>query len=73
MSPSKADRIARLTVRRHASNQDADAADLEYWSQIDPAERVLQAWRLSLELWTLRDGRGHEPGLCRSVARVRRG
>jgi hypothetical protein len=61
-----------LTVRRFDSNADADRHDLEYWRQIPEAERVLQAWRLSEELWRLRGDFPDEPGLCRSVARVHR-
>ena len=38
----------------------------------DLAERVLLAWRLSLEQWQLSGHPPHEPGLCRSVARVTR-
>jgi hypothetical protein len=69
------DRFIRrqVTVRRYSSAAEADRHDLEYWMQIPDAERVLQAWRLSTELWRLRGGLANEPGLCRSVARVRRG
>ena len=51
---------------------DADREDRAYWQQIPEAERVLEAWRLSQELWRLKGGPPHESGLCRSVARVRR-
>jgi tetratricopeptide (TPR) repeat protein len=61
-----------MTARRFASSAEADRHDLEYWRQMSDAERVLQVWRLSLEQWQLRGGAPHEPGLCRSVARVRR-
>ena len=62
-------RHARLTVRRFASNAEADQHDLEFWMTMPAGERVLQAWRLSLEQWELL-GRRDEPGLCRSVARA---
>jgi hypothetical protein len=61
-----------MTVRRYQSAADADRDDLEFWRQIPPAERVLLTWRLSAEQWQLRGDLPHEPGLCRSVARVRR-
>ena len=66
------DRNARLTTRRFASSAEADGHDLEFWLQIPERERVLQAWRLSQELWRLRGELPDEPGLCRSVARVHR-
>jgi hypothetical protein len=66
------ERARRMTVRRFASAADADREDHAYWQQIPEAERALEAWRLSQELWALKGGPPHEPGLCRSVARVRR-
>jgi hypothetical protein len=67
-----ASRTARITVRRYASVADAERDDLAYWRQMPDAERVLHVWRLSQELWQLRGEPSHEPGLCRSVARVYR-
>jgi hypothetical protein len=61
-----------MTVRRFASAAEADREDRAYWRQIPESERVLEAWRLSLQLWRLKGEPPHEPGLCRSVARVRR-
>lgn len=66
------DRTRRMTVRRYGSSAEADRHDLEYWLQVSPAERILQAWRLSEELWRLRGDFPHEPGLSRSVTRVHR-
>jgi hypothetical protein len=66
------ERARRITVRRYASAIEADRADLAYWAELSDAERVHQVWRLSRELWELRGERVDEPGLCRSVARVRR-
>jgi len=40
--------------------------------QIPEDERVLQAWRLSLELSQLRGDPPHEPGLRRPVTRIQR-
>ena len=66
------DRVRDVTVRRYASAVDADRHDLEYWMQIPPAERILQVWRLSVELWSLRGNRPDESGLSRSVTRLLR-
>ena len=71
---SKANDLRRkvMTTRRFDSNADADRHDAEYWRRVAPAERVLQAWRLSLEQWRLSGRAADDPGLCRSVASVRR-
>jgi hypothetical protein len=68
MASNRADRI---TVRRYVSAAEADR-HLEYWMQLSDAERVLQVWRLSLELSRLRGDPLYEPGLYRSVARIHR-
>jgi len=65
-------RAVRITVRRFANAAEADRHDVEFWRQLSDAERVLQVWRLSLELWRLRGELSDEPGLCRSVACVHR-
>ena len=64
---------AAVTVRRFGSAAEADRHDLEFWLQIPEAERVLRVWTLSQELWRLKGELRDEPGLCRSVARIRRG
>jgi hypothetical protein len=61
-----------VTTRRFASNAEADRHDAEYWRSLPASERVLQAWRLSVEQWQLLGRRPDEPGLCRSVASLRR-
>ena len=71
-SDSARARRARMTVRRYASAEEADRHDLEFWTQMPDAERILQVWRLSQELWRLRGDLPDEPGFSRSVARVRR-
>ena len=72
-SDNAASRASRMTVRRYSSAIDADRHDLEFWMQIPEAERILRVWQLSQEIWQLRGDLPDEPGLCRSVARVRRG
>lgn len=70
-SDSMTERQSRITVRRYASAAEADRHDVEFWMQMSPAERVLQAWRLSQEQWRLAR-LPDESGLCRSVASVHR-
>lgn len=65
-------RARSVTVRRFASAKEADAHELVYWASLSDAERVLQVWRLSCELWELRGTRPDESRLCRSVASVHR-
>ena len=61
---------SRKTIARYETSADADRHDLDFWRRLPEAERVLQAWRLSLELWSLGGNPPYEPGLSRSVARV---
>jgi hypothetical protein len=67
------DRIRReVTARVFASNAEADRHDAESWRRMPAAERVVFAWRLSVEQWTLLGQPPDEPGLRRSVAVIRR-
>jgi hypothetical protein len=72
MTEQPRNRASRIVTRRFASSEEADRHDLEFWLQIPERDRVLQVWRLSQELWRLRGELRDEPGLCRSVARIRR-
>jgi hypothetical protein len=65
-------RAGRIVVRRFASAAEADRHELEYWLSIPAGDRLLQVWRLSADLWRWRGELRDEPGLCRSVAGVRR-
>jgi hypothetical protein len=65
-------RAGRITIKRYASSEAADRDDLTFWLQIPEADRVQLVWTLSRQLWSLRGERVDEPGLCRSVANVRR-
>ena len=65
-------RQRRMTIRRFASSADADRHDMEFRQQIPAADRVLQVWQLSQEQWQVAGRPPYEPGLCRSVASVRR-
>jgi hypothetical protein len=65
-------RATRMTVAKYADAAEADRHDLEFWRRMSDADRVLHVWRLSQELWRLSGAPPHEPGLCRSVARVYR-
>jgi hypothetical protein len=61
-----------ITVRRFASNAEADRHEAEFWHAMPAHERVLLAWRLSVEQWELKGRKADEPGLCRSVAHLQR-
>jgi len=62
-----------ITIRICRTAADEEAADREFWQRLTPEERIEETWRLSEELWRLRNEFNDEPGLCRSVARLRRG
>jgi hypothetical protein len=62
----------RIVTRRFASNAEADRHDREFWLQMSPQQRVMRVWQLSVEQWGLLGRAPDEPGLCRSVASVRR-
>jgi hypothetical protein len=62
----------RITARRFSSNAEADRHDAEFWRQMPADERVLLAWQLSVDQWELLGRARDEPGLCRSVASIRR-
>jgi hypothetical protein len=63
----------RITVRKARLGAEDARLDREYWERIPPADRVLETWRLSLELWRWKGWDRDESGLCRTVARVIRG
>ena len=73
MDSRAAGRRTRMTTRLFPSLRESDRHDLAFWRQIPAAERVLLAWTLSVEQWTLSEHLRDESGLCRSVASVRRG
>lgn len=66
-----ASRRDRMSVRVFPSNAAQDAADAAYWLALPEGERVLEVWKLSEAQWRQR-GEEHEPGLSRSITRVRR-
>ncbi len=51
---------------------ESEQADREFWAAMTPAERVLETWRLSLELWELKGWDTGEPGLRSPATRTRR-
>jgi hypothetical protein len=59
-----------VTVYRNRADHDRD--DPSFWRAIPVAERVLEVWRLSEELWRLRGEFSDEPGFSRSPARLYR-
>lgn len=65
-----ASRAGRITVRKARLGQEDAALDREYWERMRPEDRVLETWRLSLELWRWKGWDRDESGLRRTVARV---
>jgi hypothetical protein len=59
-----------MSVVKARLGEEDDRLDRAFWAGLTPEARVLEAWRLSLELWKLRGWDVGEPGLRRSVARV---
>jgi hypothetical protein len=62
----------RMSIRVFRTASAHDVEDAAYWRGIAPEVRVAETWRLSEELWRMRDEFPDESGLCRSVARLRR-
>jgi hypothetical protein len=52
-----------VSAKRFSSNDEAERHDAEYWRRIPPHERVVLAWRLSVEQWGLVGRAADEPGL----------
>jgi len=67
-----ATRARRMMVRRFESPAEAELYAREYWRSIPEADRIEFVWQLSVEQWRLAGLYPDEPGLCRSVASVRR-
>ena len=63
-------RRIRITIRRARLGPEADRLDREFWAQLTPDERLLETWRLSLELWRMKGWDRGESRLHRSVARI---
>lgn len=63
-------RQARMQIRVYRGFAEHARDNAAYWAAIPAAERVMEVWRLSEELWRMRGEFPDEPGLCRSVARV---
>ncbi len=59
-----------LTIRVCRSSYEEETADREFWQALSPEDRLIETWRLSEELWRMRNDFNDEPGLCRSFARV---
>jgi hypothetical protein len=53
--------------------EEDERLDREFWAQLPQEHRAEEAWRLTLELYQLKEWDSGESGLCRTVARVVRG
>ena len=63
-------RAPHVTIRKTRLGPESDRLEREFWAGLTPAERVEEAWRLTLELWEMKGWDPGEPGLRRAVARV---
>jgi hypothetical protein len=62
-----------VSLRKARLGAEDDRMDREFWALLPPERRAEEAWRLTLELYELKQWDSGEPGLYRSVARVVRG
>lgn len=69
---ARAGRARTITIRKARFGAEDERLDREFWAQMSPDERVLETWRLSLELWAMKGWDAGEPGLRRAVTRVDR-
>lgn len=67
---ARAERSARMVVRVYRNHAEQEWDDAAYWRSIPAAERVLEAWHLSEELWRLAGQYPDESRLHRSPARI---
>ena len=72
MDPETAERRRRMTVRKFASNAEADAADIEYWRGVSPEEKLAMVWDLVLVHSQMQGQSVDQLRLQRSVCRVER-
>ena len=63
----------QITIRKALLGEEDARLDREFWAHMAPGERVLETWRLSLELWRWKGWDTDEPGLRRPAARLIRG
>ena len=61
-----------ITLRIARTADEAARLEREFWAALPPEERVLEAWRLTLELWALKGWDPDEPGLRRVASRADR-
>ena len=64
---------SKLLVRKTTLGALDDAFDRAVWARTTPAERLVDTWRLSEEIWRLKGWDPGEPGLSRHITRVVRG
>ena len=63
-------RAPAITIRKARLGEEDERLDREFWARMSPDERVLETWRLSLELWEFKGWDPGESGLRRVAARV---
>lgn len=60
-------------IIRPGEQVDHEAGDVDYWVRLSPGDRMVEAWRLSEEVWEwVQNKEPNEPGLPRSVVSLSR-
>jgi len=59
-----------MLVRKGRLGVEDPGWEAALWDRVSPEERMVEAWRLTEEIWQLKGWDPGEPGLHRSVARV---
>ena len=68
-----ADRRSRITIQKVTlGSAEEERLDRAFWAQLTPNERLLETWRLSLELWQMKGWDPGESRLHRSITRTSR-
>ena len=55
----RAVRARTITIRKARFGAEDERLDREFWAKLTPDERILETWRLSVELWEMK---GWDPG-----------
>ena len=66
-----AERRSRITIHKaRIGSEEEKRLERAFWAQLTPNERLLETWRLSLELWQMKGWDQGESRLHRSITRI---
>ena len=72
LSQERRARRAQWVTRKIRRHEDSDEFDRAFWLQMDPIQRMLQGWLLTVEAFAMKGISEGELRVSRSVARVQR-